>query len=229
MADPRSEFVDLVTHELRSPLTTILGYQELLADGVYGPLDERSAEPVQRIGRAAQYLMRLLDGVIELSEISDASPTLDVEDIDLDELMRGSIEILNTEAADRAVRLDIDLQDPLGRLPSDRERLVRTLDLALTSAVRHPADDRLALRIHRQQDRLELRVENTALPAVDDAESPEENDDDGTLVRVGLRLAIARRTARLLNGRLSLLRAPHGATTLQLTFRPAPSAGQTPV
>ncbi|MGH7462827.1 MAG: histidine kinase dimerization/phospho-acceptor domain-containing protein, partial [Longimicrobiales bacterium] len=65
------DLVAIFGHELRTPLAAILGYQELLADGLYGELSDRQREPVDRIQYAAQQILSLIDGLQELAASSD--------------------------------------------------------------------------------------------------------------------------------------------------------------
>ena len=62
------DLIGVLGHELRTPLAAILGYQELLADGLYGELNDRQREPVNRIQQSAQQLIHLLDGLQELAD-----------------------------------------------------------------------------------------------------------------------------------------------------------------
>jgi signal transduction histidine kinase len=75
-------FVEALSHDLRTPLAAILGYHELLSDGVYGTIDPALHEPIGRIGNAAKQLEQLIAGVDELSRPLDEAVPMHPAQID---------------------------------------------------------------------------------------------------------------------------------------------------
>ncbi|HSH46107.1 MAG TPA: HAMP domain-containing sensor histidine kinase [Longimicrobiales bacterium] len=191
----RDGFFDVTTHELRSPLAAILGYQELIRDGAYATLDD-AAEPVERIGRSAQHLLHLIDGVVELSRARGGTLEPDLEPVSLQDLAASVATAFTTSARERRIQPAVTLPDAHTTILTDPERVLRALDLVITSAVKHPAGDRLSLGIRLNGDRLHVDIHETAI------HTHAESDDPA--LRLGIRLAIARATARLLGGSLEL-------------------------
>lgn len=205
----RESFFDLVTHELRSPLSAILGYQELLGDGAYGDLPERAAEPVVRIGRSARHLLHLIEGVVELSQIRSGTVRPDIEDVDLGVLFTALADGFRTAATERRVEPTVRIPDSLPTIRSDQDRLVRALDLAITSAVKHPGDSSITLDITLDDHGVIVRISGTALFPM---------DSDDLAHRVGIRLAVAHGIAAVLGGSLTFETDPEGVIRA-LTFR----------
>src|SRR5699024_2788964 len=65
----RSRFYASMSHELRTPINAVLGYSTLLLENIYGPLNEKQAEGIQRTQRAAKHLLELVNDVLDLSKI----------------------------------------------------------------------------------------------------------------------------------------------------------------
>ncbi len=209
----RETFFDLVTHELRSPLTAILGYQELLADGAYGEVEQAVNEPVDRIGRSARHLLHLIDGVVELSRLRTGTVRPDLDPVDLHPLLSSVADAFRVTAGERGVEPRVQIPDALPTLRSDRGRLVRALDLLVTSAVKHPAGSTLSLRVSPAADGVDVRIGETAVGVREDAED--------LALRHGIRIAVADGIARLLGGHLDLDTDTDG-TVRTLTFRIRP-------
>lgn len=213
----REAFFDLATHELRSPLAAILGYQELLQDGAYGPLDPRAAEPVERIGHSAHHLLNLIDGVVELSRLRSGSVRPDLQPVNLHVVISGVAEAFRTHARDRSLEPEVHLHGAFPTILSDPDRLLRALDLLVTSAVKHPADKRLRFHASSSGDDLEIRIEGTALELQEHEDPP---------LRMGIRLAVAAGLADLLGGGLQLETTDDGRVVRALRFRIRDLAGR---
>src|SRR5213075_1549637 len=65
----RSRFYASMSHELRTPINAVLGYSTLLLENIYGPLNEKQTEGIQRTQRAAKHLLELVNDVLDLSKI----------------------------------------------------------------------------------------------------------------------------------------------------------------
>src|SRR5687768_8696407 len=101
------DLIGVLGHELRTPLAAILGYQELLSDGLYGDLSDRQREPVERIHQSAQQLLHLLDGLQELAE-SGSSAHDEIVSGNTREISRALISRLQAFAKSRSVQLTGD-------------------------------------------------------------------------------------------------------------------------
>lgn len=211
-----TRFFDLTTHELRAPLSAILGYQELLHDRVYGRLPDEAADAVDRLGRAARHLLNLIDGVIELGRLHAGRLEIDPEPVDLTVVLSAAVEAFQRHAADRGITATVTPPQTLPTVRTDSKRLSRALDLLITSAVRHPADDAMDLRITTDSREVSLAIGPT------DIEIDTASDDPA--VRLGIRLAVTARVAELLGGTLDLTTEHDRIHALRLRLPTTPAA-----
>lgn len=189
-------FFDLATHELRSPLSAILGYQELLEDGLYGTLDDPSTDAVVRMGRSARHLVHLIDGVIEISRIRSGAARPNDEDVNLGLVFAALADSFRTSARERDLEPRVTMPDSLPTIRSDRERLVRALELIVISSVKNPSDDWIGMDITPDTNGATVRVSGTRILVLHDVED--------LAFRLGIRIAVADAVARLLHGSLDL-------------------------
>ncbi|HUG41943.1 MAG TPA: HAMP domain-containing sensor histidine kinase [Longimicrobiales bacterium] len=216
----RDAFFDLATHELRSPLAAILGYQELLADGAYGEMQPAATEPIARLGRAAQHLLHLIDGVVELSRLRAGGVRPDLEPVNTGVLLSAVADAFRTHARDRGLEPRIDLPPSLPTITSDPDRLLRALDLLVTSAIKHPAGPAIHMDARSDGTDLHLLIHPTEITIRDPADDPE--------LRLGIRIAIAARVATLLGGDLHLDSDPGSPVIRALRFHVRDLAADTP-
>lgn len=226
----KDRFLASITHELRTPLTAIMGYQELLADGLYGDIDKRLRRPIRQIGNAAGNLLQLIDGILELTRLDADRLELTIGSAPVHQIL-ARVAKANTAAA-AAEGVTIELMDPPAAPPhltTDTVRLENALGLALLAAVRtaEPPCVRLGSTTTRGGE-VEIRIYGGRLAL--DAHSPErtvggfEDAPDGAepVGRTGLRLSIARRLARRLGGELTVESDPDGGTVILVRISDAP-------
>lgn len=102
----RSEFTANVSHELKTPLTAISGYAELIASGMGSPEDQKHF--ADEIHRNSNRLLMLIDDIIRLSELDTAQIQVDMENVNLLEIAQSCVENLKASAADHRVTLHCD-------------------------------------------------------------------------------------------------------------------------
>lgn len=205
----RTRFLTSVTHELRTPLTAIIGYQELLADDLYGEMDERCRDPLGRIGAAAEHLLHLIDGVLEVARLDAGRADLRIGRVPLHEHLHHAVAAARTTAEQRGITIETDFPASLPRITTDPDRLARLIDLALTAAIQSCAGTSIHLRVRAQENGAVLEIHDTNLPLqlqTGDA-AVEHRDDTNTARRDDshdVRLSLARRLAHLIGCDLTL-------------------------
>lgn len=209
----------LIAHELRTPLGAIVGYAELLGDGLLGPLPDRAGDAVHRISLSGAQLRHLVDGLSDLM-MGDTDATLDLQQVDTAEAAQTAAASARSLAAGRSVQLEVDLPADLPVLHTDPARLGAALDLAIGAAVRASPGASLRLVFAGRAGALQARVEGTALDPARDMPRPAPGDEPGS--GPALRLAMAARSLQLLGGQLKL--EGQAPSTLVLSVPSVPSA-----
>jgi len=143
----KSEFLANVSHELRTPLNAVVGFAELLQEGVYGELTPRQAGPVQRIAASAAHLRHLVDQILDLAKIAAGRLEVHPELMALRPFVLdvgGEIESLVRE---KGLSLSIGVPASLPKLRSDPLHVRQVLVNLLGNAVKFtPAGGRVQVR-----------------------------------------------------------------------------------
>jgi two-component system, NtrC family, sensor kinase len=217
MSDRLTEMLGVLAHEMRTPIAAILGYQELLADGIFGKVDPRGQEPLARIAYSAKQLLNLIDGVQEVMLPPEQRLETNPELFDPVPVLRSCIQNAITDAQGRNVELAGEVADELPHIDADPVRFCRAIDLALAAAIKTSYGATLQVAAHASDGKLEILIANTALrPGRDDPPQDALQAPDGPkLTGAGLRLAIVRHLVAQMSGNVKL--EPAGtATTLVL-------------
>ncbi len=157
----KREFVGSVSYELRTPLTTIIGYSELLERASEG-LTERGQGHVAAVKAAATQLARSINNVLDMAEIDAGEMALDVEVVDVAELLAEAARRWAREAEAEGVILEVAMADESGLIRGDARRLAQVVDHLAQNAIRNtPAGGRVTFAAERALGEIRLQVTDT--------------------------------------------------------------------
>ncbi len=132
----KTEFVQNVSYQLRSPLTTILGYAEFLQSQRHDSLTERQKDYVQAILAASDHLSKLIENILDLAMIEAGRMDLDLSDVSLDQIITDSVDMVVSKAADTQVTVRAELPADLGVIRADEKRIRQVLFNLVANALR---------------------------------------------------------------------------------------------
>ena len=135
----RADFVANVTHEIKTPLTAIIGFVETLQQGA---IDDRAKAQkfLLTIHENAQRLNRLVDDLLTLSSIELGETKLHLEGLAIEDVFETALTLISPRAALKNVRIQRDIQPGLPRVRADRDRLVQILVNVLDNAVKFTSE-----------------------------------------------------------------------------------------
>lgn len=133
----KTTFVSHVSYQLRTPLTTIGGYADLLAGGFAGALTDRQKEPVAAIQTASGQLAKLIDDILDIAAIDAGQLELDLGDVHLDALASEAASLVEVRAEHAGVKLQIKAESASAPVRADGTRLKQVLYNLLTNALDH--------------------------------------------------------------------------------------------
>ncbi len=123
----KSEFVATASHELRTPLTSIRGYVDMLRLGTFGALNEAQADFLAIIKNNVGRLVALVDELLDMSRAESGQTRLRREAVDMAEMVRTVGTELHGQFNERAICLNLDLQEKLPTVYADRQRVQQIL------------------------------------------------------------------------------------------------------
>jgi signal transduction histidine kinase len=132
----KSDFLAVMSHELRTPLAAIMGYQELLADGITGPVTEAQAQQLGRIKASARHLLALIDEILTFTRLDAGRETVTPESIDLDTILKDACEIVEPLATAKKLELKVVSPGPGCKIESDPTKVRQILVNLLSNAVK---------------------------------------------------------------------------------------------
>ena len=206
--ETRQEFFASISHEFRSPLTSIRSAAELLREGVPGPLTHKQERLMDIISTSSGRLLLLVNEILEISRLHAGTMALDRQSIDLAKVVDHAVEELYPRAADAGVRLEFERLGTSFPYYGDGQRLHQMVVNLGANAIRFTGSGgRVVVRVIDAGPEFELQVEDTgvgipadALPHIFDAYRQAHRARGGT----GLGLAIVRSVVDAHGGRVTV-------------------------
>jgi signal transduction histidine kinase len=134
-ANLRDDFVHLVSYELRSPLTNIIGFSQLLRDQTVGPLNQRQLDYAGHISRSSAALLAIVTDILDLATIDKGSIDLELGPVDVRETMAAAAEGVQDRLAEAGIRLEIATTADIGSFIGDKKRVRQVLFNLLSNAI----------------------------------------------------------------------------------------------
>jgi signal transduction histidine kinase len=160
----KANLISNISHELRTPLAHIKGYVELFIAGDLGNLSEEQADAMAVIHRSTNRLGTLIEDLIEFSTASREGLTLQLEEIELDDLIEGVLERSQVKAQQTGVKLDWTSGKDLPSLTIDRERLSWAVFQLIDNAIKFtPSDGEVQVRAETADLGVRITVKDTGI------------------------------------------------------------------
>lgn len=158
----KTSFVNAVSHDLRSPITSILGYAEFLEDGLGGPLTPEQARFVSQIRQGGRRLHHIVDDLLDFARLEGGVLTLRLETTNFTEKLQQIAEGLLPQTESARIRLVVDAPPLSGRM--DANRVTRVLANLLQNAITFtPRDGTIHLRARLAGDAIRCEITDTGV------------------------------------------------------------------
>ncbi|GAB4134976.1 MAG: hypothetical protein Kow0040_19300 [Thermogutta sp.] len=231
----KSAFLANMSHEIRSPMNAILGFAEILAGSLSDPAQLDAVDSIRRNG---QYLLQLINDILDLSKVEAGKMTISRQPVATAELIGDVLALMRVPASGKNLKLSVEVRDAFPEtIHSDPIRLRQILINLLANAIKFTEVGEVALTVGLKSDaagppRLVFEVRDTGIGMTPEQMSrifqPFSQGDDSTSRRfggTGLGLVISRRLARLLGGDISVQSEPRKGSCFTVTIDPGPLEG----
>jgi signal transduction histidine kinase len=210
-----------VSHDMRTPLAAILGYAELLSRR--GGLSDQQAKATDVIDRNARRLLRLLDDLLLLGQISAGELTLNRERVDLSRLAADAVQLARPLADQAQLHIELQLQASDATVDGDRFRIAQLLDNLIANATKFTsAGGTVTIRTRDEPDGTSVAVADTG-PGIPERDQhriyePFTRGSEALAPGTGLGLAIVRAIADAHQATIDLETGPRDGTRFTITF-----------
>ncbi len=222
----KSQFLAAMSHELRTPLNAIGGYTEILEMEIRGPITPQQRVDLERIKRSQQYLLRLINDVLNFAKLDAGQLEYRTLDVYVDAAVRETEAMIAPQIHAKGIHYSYDGCDPALMVLADREKVQQILLNLLTNATKFTSrGGSIALSCARDDRSVSIRVHDTGvgvptdkLERIFEPFMQVERRLNRPAEGVGLGLSISRDLARGMGGDLKVESEPGVGSTFTLTL-----------
>jgi signal transduction histidine kinase len=230
----KTDFLAVMSHELRTPLTAIMGYEELLSDGITGPVTELQRQQLGRINASARHLLGLIDEILTFARVDIGRERVRWESMSVNHTLADAAALVEPMASAKNIQFIVELLDEDQAVQTDGTKLRQMLVNLLSNGIKFTEKGEVRVGCSVIDGMLEVRIADTgvgiAAENIEDvfepfwqAEQTATRKTGGT----GLGLSVTRKLARLLGGDVTVASKVGQGTTFLLTLPMKAPAGET--
>ena len=233
----KSEFIANVSYELRTPLNTVIGFTEILANQYFGQLNERQQEYISGILQSSQQLLSLINNILDLATIEAGLMVLEIESIDVHATLLSMLNLVQERVRAKQLQVAFDCDPDIGRMEADERRIKQIIFNLLNNATKYtPASGSMTLGARRDGDDIHIWVSDSGVGIAGEEHGQVFErfwQADNPLARqggTGLGLSLVKNFVELHGGGVTLDSALEKGTTVTCVFprrQASPSAAET--
>ena len=214
----KSEFLSHVSYQLRTPLTSIKGFAEMLEQGMIGSLTEKQQEYSHAILNSSDQLTDLIDDILDLARIEAGVMTLELSDTDLKEVLVNSRQFADQQAKNKSITVKVKAGPRLGQIYADERRIRQILFNLISNAISFTGEGgSITIGGERSGDEVRLWVSDTGSGIAPNDQAAvfdrfESRSANGKRRGAGLGLSLVKSFVDLHGGWVSLESAPRVGT-----------------
>ncbi|MBL6927738.1 MAG: PAS-domain containing protein [Rhodospirillales bacterium] len=217
----KSEFIANVSYEIRTPLTTLSGFAEILTEQYFGELNRRQMEYAHGIVETSRSLMSVVGDILDLAGIEAGMMALELDTVDVHTLLAGILKLVRQRARKRNLKIEFDCPPDIGWIVADERRLKQVFFNLMSNAVRFtPRKGRVGLSAKRKGGEVIIAVSDSG-PGIERSEierltQPFERGTAGEAdgQGAGLGLSLVSRFIELHDGNVEIRSASGRGTTV---------------
>jgi signal transduction histidine kinase len=158
----KSEFLANMSHELRTPLNAVIGFSEVLQEGMFGELNDKQAEYVGDIHASGKHLLSLINDILDLSKIEAGRMELEMSEFHLLDVLETAIMLVRERATRHGITLGLELAPDVGTIHADERKLKQVMLNLLSNAVKFtPAGGSVHVAAKTTAQTIEVSVADT--------------------------------------------------------------------
>jgi two-component system sensor histidine kinase BarA len=229
----KADFLANISHELRTPMTHIVGYLDLLVDDAFGPISGQQREALETLRKASQRLNQLIVYLIQYSDSARGGISITLQSVSLQDCLREILPRLSVNAGKKNVRLKIFLPPDLPSVRADNRKLSWVIAQLMDNGIKFtPPGGEVEIRAGVSANRVWIAVADTGIgiPAsrMDELFTPFHQLDGSATRRhggTGMGLHLSRQIVEAHGSKLTVHSQEGSGTTLTFDLPAAPSSG----
>ena len=227
----QTDYFARMSHEIRAPLNSILGFSQLLLEGPTETLTEKQKDFLSRVERSAKHLRELINDVLDLSKIESKKMRLELHEIELVKIIHTALEVFNEEALTKGLLMGFTKKPASLRITADELKIRQVLYNLLSNSLKFTLQGFVSITLEKETGggaRITVEDSGPGIALKDQAaifqpyEVSGRTSDEGGHKGTGLGLAISKQLVEMHGGKIWVESEPGKGARFIVTLPPAP-------
>lgn len=208
----KSNFLAMVSHQLKSPLGSTLLQTSILLDGMVGELNEKQKDLIHKVKAKTKGMVELVNDILDVCFIEEKGHIAQIESLDLSETLQKAIEMMQPQAQDKNIDLRVTIGSQLPLINGNKSSMEAMFINLISNAIKYtPSDGHVSLEIGKNGQHIQLKVsdngigvEEKDIPRIFDKFYRERSERTKNISGTGLGLSIVKGVVDAHNGSISV-------------------------
>ena len=208
----KDEFISIAAHELKTPLTSIHGFSQLLLSPGIAADEEKRGKFLRIMEKESMRLAKLVNDILDLSRIDLGTIKVNNEEIDTSQLMDDVEREMDIPMKERGLRSEYDIEKGLPRMVTDQEKLREILINIISNAIKYTPKGKISVKVQTEDGNLQVMVKDTGIGISEEQQKKLFHrfyQIDSSYTRkaggAGLGLALSKEFVELMGGRIWII------------------------
>lgn len=159
----KTEFISIVSHQLRTPLAAIRGYAGMLKDGDYGPLPENTKTPIGYIHDSSVSMIKMVNGLLSITRLERGKVELKIQDVSIDELVQECINDVELTAKEKGLYLKYNKPKKIITIKGDPEKIKQAVINIINNALLYTPKGGVTVKISLLGEFINISIKDTGI------------------------------------------------------------------
>lgn len=159
----KTGFLRTISHELKTPLTTIIGFAETIRSERRGKLNEEQKEFIEIINKESQHLHNLINNLLEFTKISSNKISIFQEEVNLKSLISEIINSFRPKAEVKSIKILFDDKYPIPSIQADREKLIKVFENIIGNAIEYTLSGQIEISFETYPNKIITAIKDTGI------------------------------------------------------------------
>jgi signal transduction histidine kinase len=161
LSKAKSEFIAIVSHQLRTPLSAMKGYLSMILDGSYGELPEKVKDKIRNIYHSNERLIKLANDILSVSKIEAGEMEMNWEREDLREIIKEVISELSIKAREKNLYLNFEEPKEFPKILLDREKIRQVILNLIDNSIKYTQEGGITVKLLNKENKLQIIISDT--------------------------------------------------------------------
>jgi two-component system, OmpR family, phosphate regulon sensor histidine kinase PhoR len=160
----KTNFLSMVSHQLKSPLSSTLLQTSILLDGIVGEFNEKQRDLLQKVRNKIKGMVDLIHDILDVCYIEEGGYLTQIENLDLAEILQRTVELMQPQIQDKNIALHVKIEDRLPLIIGNKSSVEAMFINLISNAIKYtPSEGQVSVEMSENAQNVQIEVSDTGI------------------------------------------------------------------